>query len=481
MTSKSWSILAVLMMAEVVASLESGMVIAGIPRWTQIYGDPVMVGWLISSFLVTQAAAAVLGGRLGDMFGRCRVMIVALLICAAGSVLSGFSSSLEWMIAGRAIQGTAGAIQPLCYGLIREYLPENRMRFAVSMIVAMAAGSSAVGIVVGGYMTDHFGPQAIFLVMSGTASLALLLVTAKLPRDDAPPRPKQIDYLGGILFVPGMILLLMGMSSLEKGAADHMALLLGGSGLAILVGWGLYELRHKAPLIDVRLLAQRDIALANSVMALIALSLMQAGLAISMMIQQPAWTGVGLGGSATFAAWLMFPALVLGMVGSLVTGWLADRVGPKVPMISGCVMAIGALVLVIVAHGSVVPLTIALIVVNVGNIIAYSAVPMVIVGSAPNHRVSEATGFTGVIRSLFRAAGVQLMGVLLMTSTISQPGGPSMPHESAFMLVFGSMIAMTLLALLAAAGIGSGRRVGKEPIPAQDGDPAAARPAGSNS
>src|SRR6185312_3361749 len=161
---------------------------------------PVRVGWLISSFLVVQAAAAVLGGRFGDLFGRRRILLAALVICGLGSLLSGLSPSLGWMIVGRAIQGVAGAIQPLCYGLIRENLPEKRIRFGVSVIVATAAVAASGGMIVGGYLTDAIGPQSIFLTMSVTASFALLLILVGVPVGPAPAAPEKIDFIGGVLF-----------------------------------------------------------------------------------------------------------------------------------------------------------------------------------------------------------------------------------------------------------------------------------------
>lgn len=455
MAFKTWRLLIVLMMAEAVASLESGMVIAGMPRWVQIHGDPVRVGWLISSFLVVQAAAAVLGGRFGDLFGRRRILLAALVICGLGSLLSGLSPSLGWMIVGRAIQGVAGAIQPLCYGLIRENLPEKRIRFGVSVIVATAAVAASGGMIVGGYLTDAIGPQSIFLTMSVTASFALLLILVGVPVGPAPAAPEKIDFIGGVLFVPGTILLLLAVSSLEKGSVGVNMLATAGLGGAALLGWALYELRQDNPLIDVRLLGRRDIALANSVMALSALSLMQAPLAFSMLVQQPAWTGIGLGGTAVMVGWLVSPSLIVAALGSLLTGFVADRVGPRPPIVGGCIVAIGALVWAVFAHHQFVTLVLVLILIGLGNIAVYAGVLMVVVSAAPAERVSEVSGFAGVLRSLLRAVGTQLMMVLLMRSTVHLPGKAPMPDEGGYVLVLSCMAGTTVLALLFALAIRS--------------------------
>jgi len=453
MERKHWTILLVLMSVEVVASLESGMVIAGIPRWVQIHGDAVQVGWLLSSYLIVQAAAAVLGGRLGDMFGRRRVALIALAMCVFGSLISGLAPTLSLMIVGRAIQGAAGCLQPLLYGLVREHLPENRMRFAISMIVATASGAAAVGMVLGGALTDRFGPQTIFVAMAFTATLAWILAFTMLPRGSVPPRPERIDVLGGVLFVPGMIVLLMGVSALESGGIARQTALQIGIGLAILAGWAIYEARQSQPMVNVRLLGKRDIALAMTAMALSSLGLMQMSLVISMLLQQPEWSGIGLGNSATLVGALNFPPLIAGMIGSLVVGRVADRYGPRLPMIVGALIGIVAELLLMFWHDSTHVLVAILVLTSLGAVIVYTAVPMVVVAVAPPDRTSESTGFIGVTRGLFRAIGTQVVGLLLMSSTISIPGNKPLPDENAYILVFAFAAALTFGTLLAALGI----------------------------
>jgi MFS family permease len=465
------------MAVEVVAALESGMVIAGIPRWVQIYGDPVKVGWLISGYLVVQAAAAVLGGRLGDMFGRRRAIMVILALCIVGSLISGLSNSLEWMIVGRVVQGSAGALQSLCYGIIRERLPQDKMRFGISVIIATASGAAAVGMVVGGYLTDHFGPQTIFLAMSMTAAIALLLVFTRLSRDNPRPERQRIDWVGGVLFVPGMVILLLGVSRMEKaGFGDTQTLGMIGGGLAILAAWVLYELRQEQPLVDVRLLGNRDIFLANSVMALGAGSLTQCQVIFSMLLQQPTWTGVGLGTSATTVGWLTFPALVAGTLSSLASGKIADKVGARPPMIAGLILSIASCILAIIWHDSLVALAVIMIVSTAGVVTIFTTVPMVVTGVAPAERVSEATGFSGVLRGLFRAFGMQLVAVGLMTSTVSAPGQKPMPDESSFILVLAGILVAAMLALFCALGIHD-RGHPKKRVGFPESDPAVSSPA----
>jgi MFS family permease len=99
------------------------MILAGLSAWQRITGDPVMVGWIVSSYLLVASAGAALFGRLGDIFGRKQVLLLVILIAAVGSTISALAPNFTILVAGRAIQGAAGAVMPLCYGLVREHLP----------------------------------------------------------------------------------------------------------------------------------------------------------------------------------------------------------------------------------------------------------------------------------------------------------------------------------------------------------------------
>src|SRR5581483_1315740 len=103
-----WRILWVLMVAEVVSGFETSMIYAGLPAWMRLYGNPLGVGWIVTSYLLVSASAAALCGRLGDLYGRKRVLLVALGAAAIGSAISAAGPSLGWVIAGRSLQGLAG-------------------------------------------------------------------------------------------------------------------------------------------------------------------------------------------------------------------------------------------------------------------------------------------------------------------------------------------------------------------------------------
>ncbi|MGN6691371.1 MAG: MFS transporter, partial [Sphingopyxis sp.] len=103
--------------AEVTGSFETAMVLAALKKLVEDFGDPAMVGWLITGYLIVGAAVAAIIGRLGDLFGRRQVLVVVLLIGAAGSLISALSTNFPVLLGGRLMQGVTAAILPLCNGL----------------------------------------------------------------------------------------------------------------------------------------------------------------------------------------------------------------------------------------------------------------------------------------------------------------------------------------------------------------------------
>jgi hypothetical protein len=145
-------------------------------------------------------------------------------------------------------------------------------------------------------------------------------------------------------------------------------------------------------------------------------------------------------------------------------------------MIAGLILSIASCILAIIWHDSLVALAAIMIVSTAGVVTIFTTVPMVVTGVAPAERVSEATGFSGVLRGLFRAFGMQLVAVGLMTSTVSAPGQKPMPDESSFILVLAGILVAAMLALFCALGIHD-RGHPKKRVGFPESDPAVSSPA----
>lgn len=453
-----------LVMAELTCSLESGMIYAALSGLYREFGDPVGVGWLLTAFTLASAASAALAGRLGDMFGRRRVMLVMLLIAFCGSVLSATSSDLTWIVVGRAIQGVSMAILPLGFGVLRENVPSGQIGLGVSIIGTTYTVGGGIGILVGGLIIDFWHWQGIFAVSAIMAMVSIALVVAFVP--DTPPQTKSrsIDIIGGALFAPAVALILYALT--EGSGRDWTRELIGGLilGGAMLAYWFQHEWRRANPLIDVRLLGKREVALANLNLFIIALGPLLSPAIIIPFLQQPVWTGVGFGLAATAAAFVKLPGNALSVAVDVVGGILTKRFAVRSIMLPAAIAnVLGWLALYFGHHSFWVSAAAVVLLIVPATSLLLVMTPQIIIQASPDDRTSEATGLTQVIRAFGKALGVQIIAFCFATSLIATPDGKgSFPDESAYELVFMACVIFSVISLCLILALPRGR--GAQPI-----------------
>ncbi|MET0986026.1 MAG: MFS transporter [Steroidobacteraceae bacterium] len=454
--SHTASILFALLVAELSSAFEISMIFAGMATFIREFGNPERVFWLVTAFLLVSAGAAAICGRLGDVYGRSRVMVVVLGIAVLGSLISAFASTLEGIILGRAIQGASAAVLPLCLGLVRERLPQAKVPFGVAMLVATASVGGGIGIVLGGLIIDHLTWHWMFYCSAAVAAIGAVLVLAMVPPSARKGWDGRPDVLGGILFVPAICAVLLAISLGSRAGWTHSSVLVTlALGLALLAVWVGYELRHPNPLINVRLLGDRRIAVANAAMALTALGAMQIAQVLALLFQQPRWTMVGLGVSATFAGLLKIPSNLSGLIGAPLSGAIAARRSSRDALLAGSAVLAAGWIALLLSHGSVWIVATLTVITGIGVTMVYTAVPNLVIEGAPLNRTSEATGLSMVTRGAFQAIGAQLVAVSLASSTISDPShGPgSYPTQAAFTLTFAWITVSCIVCFLVALGV----------------------------
>jgi MFS family permease len=443
-----WLLMPSLILAELVSSFEGSMIYAALKQFYQLYPDPVQIGWLVSGYMLVASIAAAICGRLGDIYGRRLVLMIALLVAMIGSLISAFSTQLEWIIAGRSIQGLAGAILPLCYGLVREHCQSSRMKINIGFISATASGGAGLGLILGGVIVDHGSWHMIFILSAILALIAAVMVFAFVPKGEGGGRDARVDWLGAALFICGMALMLYTIGSEGGdgwGATQQVQLALAG--LAILAVWVWHELRTPCPMIDVRMLAMRQIWVTLAIFTLAALGSMHISQVVMVMMQLPVATGAGLGVSATMAGLLHVPASIMGVVAAPLAGWVATRRGGRMGMIAAMAMLGTAWVGLTFAHHSVASVNLWMSVNGFGLGALMASAPILIVEVSPLDRVSEATGLAQIVRKIAMACGAQLVAVSLAQSTVTIKGGV-FPDAAAFEMTYVLVACLTVAGLL---------------------------------
>lgn len=459
-----------LMLAEITAGFETGLMYGAVQPIYQFFAGSSLIGWVFSAYLLVAAPCGAIFARLGDLHGRRLLLNIALVISIIGSLIAGFATDPAGIIVGRALQGTSGAILPLCYGIARESMPRKMALAMIGILSATVIVASGIGILLGGLIADHVPWQALFFLSAVVGVLAVISVSLWVPRHRAGPAG-DLDWIGGLLFVPGLILLLLGIDRIrhwDEQFREVVGLTLGG--LAVLVAWVWHESRHAQPLIDVRALADRRVALANACMFLVGMGAVQANVVVPLLMQQAPETGAGLGLSATVAGGLMMATLMTPLISGPWAGWLAVRHGGRMPLLIGTIALALSWIAITVSFHSLWVLVPLLFIQAFGVAMVMAGTPMVLVETVSVSRTSEVTAMASVLRQLGMALGSQGVGLVLVIFT-SADGDKRVIAPAAFYSMFAAVAVLSCLAC------GLAMMLSRRPL--ADRAPAGTAPAGA--
>jgi MFS family permease len=411
--------------------------------------DAAGVAWTLTGYLLSAAVCTPLLGRLGDMFGKRRMLVIALALFAAGNLVSALGDSLAVIVAGRVLQGAGGGIFPLCFGIVRDEFPADRVRSSIGLISATAGIGGGLGLVMGGLLVDHASYHWIFWVGAAVAALAAMAAQFAIP--ESPIRtPGRVDIRGAVILGGGLALPLYAIAEANRwGWLSTKTLGLIAVGLAILAVWVAIERRTPDPLADIPTLIRPPVLMTNIATLLTGFGMFGSFILIPQLAEAPASTGYGFGASATGAGLLMVPGALTMLLAGPLSGVLGNRFGSKIPLAIGGLVSATGLLLLGVAHGSQAEVLIFTIVMFTGIGLAFAAMPNLIVDAVPQHQTGEATGFNALVRSVGSSLGSQVSASILAGSIVAQGALPSDgSFQTAFVVSAGVAIVAAATALL---------------------------------
>lgn len=405
--------------------------------------DAAGVAWTLTGYLLSAAVCTPLLGRLGDMFGKRRMLVVALALFAAGNVVSALGDSLGVVVAGRVLQGAGGGIFPLCFGVIRDEFPAERVRTSIGLISATAGIGGGLGLVMGGLLVDHASYHWIFWVGAVVAALAALAAELLIP--ESPVRtPGRVDLRGAAILALGLVLPLYAVAEANAwGWGSFRTLGLIAAGVAVLVAWVVVERRTDEPLADIPTLARPPVLMTNLATLLTGFGMFGSFILIPQLAEAPTSTGYGFGAGATHAGLLLLPGSLTMLVAGPFSGVLGGRYGSKIPLAIGGFVAAAGLLLIGLVHGTEAEVVIFTVVMFSGIGLAFAAMPNLIVDAVSQAQTGEATGFNALVRSVGSSLGSQVSGSILAGSIVAQGG---LPSDGSFRTAFGISAGVALVA-----------------------------------
>ena len=411
--------------------------------------------WVITITLLTAAISMPVAGRLADLFGKQRVLVGSATILLVSSVICALSSALAPMLVGRAMQGIAMGFIPVGISLIREITPPKMASTAIATMSATLGVGGAIGLPLSAWIVQAGSWHVLFWVASGMAAVVLALVWVAVPHvHDA--HPGRLDLVGILGLAVGLASFLVGISKATAwGWGDVRTLGAIGAGLVVLVLWGVYELRHSDPLVDLRTTAKLPILMTNIAAVAIGFGMMAQSIVVPQLLQLPESTGYGLGQTILAAGLWMAPAGLMMMLFAPISARLIRTVGARNTLVAGAVVLGGGYLVAFFLMNAPWQLLLASCVTSAGVGIGYAAMPTLILDNAPLREAASAVGLNSLMRSVGTTLAAAVMGTLL-TSQTSTFGSFEIPTNGAFQLCF--VVGAAAAFAGAAIGLGIPRR-----------------------
>ena len=448
--------LAVLALAALSYALLQTMVAPALPEIQRdLDASTTSVTWVLTVYLLTASIATPIFGRLGDMFGKERMLVIVLCLFAVGLVISALSHSIELLVAGRAVQGAAGAVFPLAFGIIRDEFPAERVATGIGLISATFGIGGGAGLVLSGLIVDHLSYEWIFW-LGFVVVLVAIAATHRFVPESPVKSPARIDYAGAGLLSAGLASLLLAVSEGNRwgwGSPEILGLL--AAAVLVLVYWVRFEQRAPEPLVDIALLRKRAVWTTNLTGFLIGFGMFGSFILIPQFVQMPEAAGYGFAVGVTGAGLFMLPSAVVMLVAGPVAGSLAGRRGSKLPLVLGTAFAGLSFLLLAVAHSEWWQITAAVTLLGLGIGLSFASMANLIVEAVPQHQTGEATGMNTIMRTVGGAFGGQIVAAIVADHVSEATGFPS---ETGFTVAFALGAVALAIALVSAAFI-PGRRV----------------------
>lgn len=462
----------VLVFAGIVTTVMSTLVIPLLGELPALLGtSPSNASWVVTVTLLAGAVATPVTGRLGDMYGARRMLLVCTIPLIVGSFLCALSSSLPPMLVGRALQGAGFGIVPLGISALRSLVPPARLGSAIALMSSSLGIGGALGLPLAAAVIQFTSWRMLFWGV-GLLSVLVAVLIAWLVRDTpVPPETGRFDGFGTL----GLSLALVaGLLAISKGGdwgwTSATVLILFAVSFVVFVVWGRWELRAAAPLVDLRVAKGNRVLVTNLVATLIGFSMYFQALLVPQIRMLPTETGYGLGQSMVVMGLWCAPAGLLMMAVSPLGARLTTIRGPRTTLCTGCLMMAAAYASSLFLMGSTWGLMVITCVIAAGIGLAYGAIPTLIMGAVPPTQISSANSVNTLLRSVGGTASAAVAGVVLAQMSVDF-AGTVVPSQNGFLT---GMLIGAATALLAAAATMTIRRV-------DSADRADTRPAASAS
>jgi MFS family permease len=451
-TAKPAQAVAVLAGAALTFAVGQTLMVPALPAIQTEFGvAPQDAAWLITAFLLTASVTIPLAGRLGDMYGKTRLLLASFGVYIAGNAvgtLGALEHSYGALIAGRAIAGIGAGIVPLALGIVRDVVPPARVTLGVGLVASTQGVGIGLGILSSGLIVDH---ASIALIFAGSVPVAAFfaLATWRVVPERTERREAKLDRAGAALLSVALLALLLAVNRGNPwGWTSAGVLALFAASAVATVAWIWWERRAEDPLVDLEMMRDRTVWTTNVVTIGAGFAMFSGFMLVPQLVHVPEASGYGFGASGTATGLFMLPHSAMMLVAGTVGGVLGTHFGSKTPLAIGSTTAAISYTLLAFFHEHPIEIYVALGLMGLGVGLTLSSVASLTVQAVRRRQTGVAMGMNAIMRMVGGAIGAQIVATILT----GHPGFEGFPSEAGFTIAFAvsAVAALITLALVLA-------------------------------
>jgi len=406
----AWTTLIILSCLGLIAMYTETMILPAIPDFIKDFNITYNTSsWILSSYLIAGAVATPIIGKLSDVYGKKKMLLIVMAVYSTGVLAGGFANSLWLMLAARIAQGIGISMFPIAFGIIREVLPEKKLAVGQTLFSSTFSGGAVIGLLVGANIIQNYGWHATFFSIL-PVSVILAFVIFRFIHVKAQPAfetKPEVDLKGAAALAATVVSFLVGISYLEHGMESSVEF----TGLFVMaaVSLGLFimiEKRARSPLVDLHLMTHRRLLPATLILLIVGLCTFMVYQTIPVLIRSP--QPLGFGGDAVVVAAVQLPFMIILLAGTVMSGFVLNRIGNTRLTAIGTIVSTIGFVSLLLFHSTEYMIGITLAIISAGLSFAFVGGFNIVLLSAPIE-------FTGVA-----------LGMTLLLNLVGQSIGPSL-------------------------------------------------------
>src|ERR687892_556083 len=469
----AWTTLVILSCLGLITMYGETMVLPAIPDFIRDFNISYSTSsWILSSYLIAGAVMTPIAGRLSDIYGKKKILLIVMAVYSTGILAGGFANSIEFMLAARTAQGVGMSMFPIAFGIIREILPEKKLAIGQTIFSSTFSGGAVVGLIVGATIIQNFGWQATFFsifpiaVILGLVIRKLIyvrnLATSEVKVDEGRVRndnenssvkKQTIDLKGTVALAVTIISFLAGISFLENNINDtgfQIAGLFSVAAVSLAV-FIVIEKKVSSPLLDLKLMTHKMILPATIILMMVFLCMFMVYQTIPILVRSP--QPLGFGGDAVVTASVQLPFMIVLLIGTVMSGFILNKVGnTRLTLLGTIISAVGFFSLLLF-HSTEFLVSVTLTIISAGLSLSITGGFNVVLLSAPMQATGIALGMALLLNLVGMSIGPSIAATFqqMYQGTVEGVAGGGFSTPPAYKIIFLTAalisLASTVLAL----------------------------------